>query len=151
MLEAVRAVPVESDGAAAVDRDPHSASPAQSVRGALHGFDLDLALNARHTLELLFDSERLQAPLSGQLDVLVVTSAAASRPGVRARWGDSVWRRFEDFDGVGAEVGGGRRRHLSPHPLARERMAHEHDPAVGRPGHATASGGCCTDLQFQHL
>ena len=151
VFEPVGTVAPEPHGAAAVDRDPYAAAPAQPCGIAGNRLHLDRPIQAGQALQLLGDAEGLQAALGPQFHVLEVTAAAAPRPGMRAGGLDAVGRGGQDLDGVRPQEGGRAGGDSGPHPLAGQAVTDEDHLAVGRPGHAAPAGGDGAHLQLQDI
>ena len=100
VLEPMRAVPAEADGAVAVHRQAQAGAPPETLGVPVDRLDLDGALDPGQLAEQLGDAGRLEASLGAELDVLEVAPAAAIRAGVWARRHDPVRGRAQHLDGV---------------------------------------------------
>ena len=150
-LEVVAAVLAQPGAARRRHGELHARAPAEPVLGAGDLVDDDRPLDAGEAAQLLLDERRLEAPLLGQRDVLPVAAAAPAGAGVRAGPLDPLGRRRQDLDGVGAQERAGGRGDDGAHPLAGQRVPHEHHAAVGGVRDAGAAGGHGADLELEDL
>src|SRR5207342_1721018 len=109
-----------------------------------------LDVDPGEALELLGNDRGLEATLGGQVGVLPVAATATGRAGVRTgRW-DPPGCGLEHLDRVRAQELCRRPGDDGPHPLPRQRMAHEDDSAlVAR--HAVATVRHSTDLEDEDV
>jgi hypothetical protein len=102
VLDLVRTVLVQTRPAAFVDSEANSAPPAKSALGAWHLGYVDATFDAGESPKLFGNEIRLEVALCREPDVLPVTAATTTRACVGTWRLDSVWRRLNDLDGVGA-------------------------------------------------
>jgi hypothetical protein len=134
-----------------IDAETHASPPTESCAVTWHAFDVHAPLDAGDPVQLLDHAGRLQLALRRQRDVLEVTPATASGPGVLAWWLHAIGRSTKNFRRIGAEERGRGRRDLCHDPLSGNRMAHEDDSPIGCPRDTPATACDVAHVEFKEL
>ena len=149
----MRPVLEQSGAAGGVDGEPDPGSPPQRRRGQrLDAYRQLVDLGRSHPAEpgqLLDHDGGLEIALRGRVDVLEIAAPAAVRAGPPAGRRHPHVGGLQDLHRVGPQVAGALLGHLGTHAFARQRVPHEDDATIRRPGDKVTAVGDRSDGQLQ--